>query len=72
MFVEMEETQVQGYGVFDGCYGIVENCCRKGAFLALDNCELAFAMLPRCISCSFVTVVSVSITYYLRNIPLRV
>ena len=43
MFVELEETEEQGYGVFDGCYGIVENCCRKGAFLALDNGEPAFA-----------------------------
>ena len=43
MFVELEETEEQGYGVFDGCYGIVENCCRKGAFLALYNGEPAFA-----------------------------
>lgn len=43
MFVETEESEALGYEVFDGCYGIVENCCRKGAFLALDNGEPAFA-----------------------------
>lgn len=43
MFVNLEETETQGYDVLDGCYGIIENCCRKGAFLALDNGELAFA-----------------------------
>ena len=43
MFVILEEPDVQGYDVWDGCYGIVQNCCRKGAFLALDNGEPAFA-----------------------------
>lgn len=43
MFIELEETEVQGYDVLDGCYGVIENCCRKGAFLALDNGEPAFA-----------------------------
>ena len=43
MFVMLEEPDVQGYDVWDGCYGIVQNCCRKGAFLALDNGEPAFA-----------------------------
>ena len=43
MFIELEETDALGYGVFDGCYGIVENCCRKGAFLVLDDGEPAFA-----------------------------
>lgn len=43
MFVNWEETEAQGYDVLDGCYGIIENCCRKGAFLALDNGEPAFA-----------------------------
>ena len=43
MFDELEETEVRGYDVLDGCYGIIENCCRKGAFLALDNGEPAFA-----------------------------
>ena len=43
MFAKLEETEVQGYDVLDGCYGVIENCCRKGAFLALDNGELAFA-----------------------------
>ena len=43
MFVNLEEAEVSGYDVFDGCYGIVESCCRKGAFLALDNGEPAFA-----------------------------
>lgn len=43
MFVELEETEVYGYSKGDGCYGTVENCCRKGAFLTLDNGEHAFA-----------------------------
>ena len=43
MFDELEEAEVQGYGILDGCYGVIQNCCRKGAFLALDNGELAFA-----------------------------
>ena len=43
MFVETEGTESLGYEIFDGCSGIVENCCRKGAFLALDNGEPAFA-----------------------------
>ena len=43
MFIEMEETETQFYEVLDGCYGIIQNCCRKGAFLALDNGEPAFA-----------------------------
>lgn len=43
MFINLGETETQGYDVLDGCYGIIENCCRKGAFLALDNGELAFA-----------------------------
>lgn len=43
MFVKLEETKDFGYDVWDGCYGIIENCCRKGAFLALDNGEPAFA-----------------------------
>ena len=43
MFINLEETQVSGYEVLDGCYGIVEGCCRKGAFLTLDNGESAFA-----------------------------
>lgn len=43
MFTKLEDTEVQGYDVLDGCYGIIENCCRKGAFLALDNGEPAFA-----------------------------
>lgn len=43
MFVRLEEATTHGYEVWDGCYGIIENCCRKGAFLALDNGELAFA-----------------------------
>ena len=43
MFVNWEENKTQGYDVLDGCYGIIENCCQKGAFLALDNGELAFA-----------------------------
>lgn len=43
MFIELEETEVQGYDVLDCCYGVIENCCRKGAFLALDNGQPAFA-----------------------------
>lgn len=43
MFVNWEENKTQGYDVLDGCYGIIENCCQKGAFLELDNGELAFA-----------------------------
>lgn len=43
MLVNLEENETQGYDVLDGCYGIIENCCRKGAFLALDNGEPAFA-----------------------------
>lgn len=43
MFVKLEEAKDFGYGVLDGCYGVIENCCRKGAFLALDNGEPAFA-----------------------------
>ena len=43
MFIQTEERKSHGYDVFDGCYGIIENCCRKGAFLALDNGEPAFA-----------------------------
>lgn len=39
----LENPEVQGYDVLEGCYGIIENCCRKGAFLALDNGEPAFA-----------------------------
>lgn len=44
MFEEMELNQEQsGYDVLDGCYGTVTGCCRKGAFLQLDNGEEAFA-----------------------------
>lgn len=43
MFMMTEETEVQGYDVLDGCYGIVQNSCRKGTYLILDNGELAFA-----------------------------
>ena len=43
MFVKLEEAKDFGYDILDGCYGIIENCCRKGAFLALDNGEPAFA-----------------------------
>ena len=43
MLINLEETEAQGYDVLDGCYGIIQNCCRKGAFLVLDNGELAFA-----------------------------
>ena len=43
MSVEPEETGTQCYDVLDGCYGTVEFCIRKGAFLALDNGEPAFA-----------------------------
>lgn len=43
MFVSLEEIEVQSYEVLDGCYGIVKNRCRKGAFLVLDNGEQAFA-----------------------------
>lgn len=38
-----EEAKIHDYDILDGCYGIIENCCRKGAFLALDNGEPAFA-----------------------------
>ena len=43
MYINSEITETQLYAVMDGCYGTVENCCRKGAFLVLDNGELAFA-----------------------------
>lgn len=43
MFATLEEPKVQGYDVWDGCYGIVLSRCRKGAFLTLDNGETAFA-----------------------------
>lgn len=43
MFVRTEEAEAQDYEVLDGCYGIVQNCCRTGAYLILDNGELAFA-----------------------------
>ena len=43
MFDELEFTTTQCYDVLDGCYGIIEDCCRKGAFLILDNGEPAFA-----------------------------
>lgn len=43
MFVKLEETEVQGYEVWDGCYGVVKNRCQKGVFLVLDNGEPAFA-----------------------------
>ena len=43
MFVQLEETEAQEYGVWEGCSGIIEFCIRKGAFLVLDNGELAFA-----------------------------
>ena len=43
MFVEMEAAECRDYDIFDGCYGVVECCCRKGAFLSLDNGEPAFA-----------------------------
>ncbi len=32
-----------GYERFDGCYGTVIDRCLKGAYLELDNGELAFA-----------------------------
>ena len=38
-----EETKAKDYDIWDGCYGIIENCCRKGAYLVLDNGEPAFA-----------------------------
>ena len=43
MSAKLVEIEVQRYDVLDGCYGIIQNCCRKGAFLALDNGEPAFA-----------------------------
>lgn len=43
MVISTEETANQSYDVLDGCYGVIQNCCRRGAFLALDNGELAFA-----------------------------
>lgn len=43
MFVKLEKNEVHGYDVLDGCYGTIQNCCRKGAFLELDNGEQAFA-----------------------------
>ena len=43
MFADLEEVVKQGYDVWDGCYGIIQDCCQKGAFLALDNGEPAFA-----------------------------
>lgn len=43
MFDELDGAAIQGYDVLDGCYGVVEDCCRKGAYLALDNGEPAFA-----------------------------
>ena len=43
MMVETKESEYQSYDVFDGCFGTVKSCCKKGAFLDLDNGELAFA-----------------------------
>lgn len=43
MFVKSEENEALGYDVLEGCYGIVERSCRKGAYLILDNGEPAFA-----------------------------
>lgn len=45
MFAEMEEKEVQGYEVLDGCYGTVVGRCQKGAFLTLDNGEDKFSNL---------------------------
>ena len=42
MFVEEEKEEI-GYEPHDGCYGIVECSSKKGAYLTLDNGELAFA-----------------------------
>lgn len=43
MFVKLEVAECEGYDVFDGCYGVIECCCRTGAYLALDNGEPALA-----------------------------
>ena len=43
MFVKSEETKPLDYDILEGCYGTVEKTCRKGAYLILDNGELAFA-----------------------------
>lgn len=43
MFINLKESEAQSYDILDGCYGIIENCCLKGAFLSLDNGEPAFA-----------------------------
>lgn len=39
----METTYTNGYEPYDGCYGVVTDRCRTGAFLTLDNSQEAFA-----------------------------
>lgn len=39
----MEENIITGYEPMEGCYGIVIERCRTGAYLQLDNGENAFA-----------------------------
>lgn len=43
MFVQLEEPKIREYEEKEGCYGVIEYCCRKGAYLILDNGEPAFA-----------------------------
>ncbi len=39
----MNIVKMRNYERGDSCYGIVGSLCRSGAFLELDNGELAFA-----------------------------
>ena len=39
----MNTDMITKYEKGDACYGVVASCCRRGAFLELDNGESAFA-----------------------------